>query len=119
MNTIGTSFLTDIRDNTCQQYITDLMVASETFLSPKTYVDNARFGFARGIKSDRYPPVQVEVGSVWLSTQADDTLTLQEKSAGEALIAANPVYSAGCSVTNAVKEVYYTITSKVLKNSGH
>jgi hypothetical protein len=49
----------------------------------------------------------VDTGSVWILSSTDNTLTLQEN---DDLIQANPAYSAGCSVTNAVKEVLYTIT---------
>jgi hypothetical protein len=78
MNTIGASFLNDITANTCQQYITDLFVASQTFLSPLTYINNDAFGFASGISSKSKSPVQVEIGSVWIHKEADETLTLQD-----------------------------------------
>lgn len=110
MNTIGTSFLNDINANECQQYITDLFVASETFLSPLTYIKNAEFGFSRGIKSTRYPVVKVDIGSVWILNSAENTLKLQKSDTAETLLGTNPTYTAGCSVTNAVKEVFYTIT---------
>ena len=49
----------------------------------------------------------MDTGSVWILNSADNTLTLQ---ANDDLLKSNPVYTAGCSVTNAVKEVLYTIT---------
>jgi hypothetical protein len=110
MNTIGTSFMNDVTENECQQYITDLFVASETFLSPLTYIKNADFGFALGISSKSKSPISVDTESVWILSSADNTLTLQDSTASTTLLGANPVYSAGCSVTNAVKEVFYTIT---------
>lgn len=119
MNTIGTSFLNEVIDNECQQYITDLKVASETYLSPLTYI-STDFGFTAGVKS-RFPPIKVDVGGVWILNSEDNTLTRQESAAATTLLGSNPTYTTmiGCSVTNAVKEVFYTVTYGAYPKHGY
>ena len=58
MNAIGVQFGTNIDQNHCQQYITDLEWATQTFLDPRRYLrlrpdsDDDDFGLAQGIKSE-------------------------------------------------------------------
>ena len=51
-------------------------MASETYLSPLTYINNDAFGFSIGIGAKNYNPAKIEIGSVWVLTAADNTLTL-------------------------------------------
>ena len=51
MNALGVQFGTNIDQNHCQQYITDLKAATETFLNPETYGRmESEIGLAQGIK---------------------------------------------------------------------
>lgn len=74
MNSIGVQLNDKYEnDNKCQQYITQLSEAAQTYLNPETYVYKG-WGVAKGVKSSKLNPVSIKVGSVWTLSSTDNTM---------------------------------------------
>jgi len=99
-----------------------LKIAGETFLSAATYVPDG-WGVASGVKATA-DPIPVTLRTVWkLDTKSSKGVltkqypTFDSKGVKEKYdykVANKPVYtdtSSGCTLTNAVKEVFYTVQS--------
>lgn len=126
-NLVGTQFAHDI-DSICQQFISDLNMAGESFLSAATYVLDG-WGIASGVQSAA--EVAITPRTVWkldsstnqptsgtltnLYTIYEDTGALKKPIPAYTPGAYKPVYTAtpagGCTLKNAVKEVFYTVES--------
>ena len=75
MNSVGVQFHDSFhKDNNCQQDITDLSVAAQSYLNPETYVKKG-WGMAKGTKSSTMEPLVIKVGSVWTIKSSDDTIS--------------------------------------------
>ena len=104
MNSFGASFLQEIDEGECHQFITDLSVAAPTFLNPLTYFGkNKEWGFSSGISSTETAAIPIKLGSVFIAK--DGVLTKQ----ADGFELASPTVS-GCTATNVVRDAQYTLT---------
>ena len=124
-NLVGTQFSQDI-DSVCQQFISDLNMAGESFLNAATYV-LGDWGLAAGVQSAA-KPVTITPRTVWKLDSASGALTKEYTIYDDAgalkktitpydFVTNKPIYQtsqtagAGCTLSNAVKEVFYTVES--------
>ena len=113
MSSIGVEFLKNVPSEACHHFITDLSLATNTFLKPDSYGGDNFLGDSEnmilnglGVNGLTSSSIKLDFGDIWL-LDSDNKLTKQEST----YIASNPIiYSASsCTATNVVKEAYYNI----------
>jgi len=103
------NFLQEVPESYCEQSISNLQAAADTFLNPKTYTD---FSVTAGSNPEKSDKKDLTVGNVSKYNQKTSEISKLDASS-----LTKPSVS-GCSASNVVREVFYTVYYKPT-SSGH